>query len=555
MKDDKTVIMRLGQFPDISEKMEFSKKENIRVTLKGPYSKELSVHKFDASFFVGRSRESDVVISDSAISRKHLEIRKGNGGWTIYDLDSANGSFLNEMSVSQEGESLTFPTTILFGHSEYSLEIELVNKEKIKEVISDPFVDDSTQIIQRVTELPPNSSDSEVTEVKTSKIKSKKKEELSPEEIQRKYFSKDGQENAGEYTQLVRVAIQKNKQKKTKKYKIGIGVIGLFFVATVGLVVYQQSIILHTKALALDMFYDMKEMELSLGNVEYELQNEIAKIKQQEAKELLLKAAELKRENLKKMKTKYLTYLSKVEDTPFNKIKALFKPSKYEEKLILQVARKFGESELEVPKDFSNEVTRYIRYWQKGSRLKRAIRRLEKNKHKQVILSALKKQNLPPHFLYLVLQESNFKPKAIGPETRYGIAKGAWQFLPETGAQFGLKAGPLAKKIEYDAVDERFDFKKASDAGAKYLKHIYSTEAQASGLLVLAGYNYGHNRVKGLIRKMPKNPRERNFWKFIQKYKIPQETYDYVFYIFAAAVIGENPEYFGFKFRSPINAR
>jgi len=217
MKDDKTVIMRLGQVPDISEKREFSKKENIRITLKGHYSKELSVHKFDASFSVGRSRESDVVISDSAISRKHLEIRRENGSWTIYDLNSANGSFLNEKPVSQKGEPLTFPATILFGHSEYSLEIELVSKEKIKEVINDPFVDDATQIIQRVTELPPNSLDNEVTEVKTSKIKSIKKEELSPEEIQQKYFSKDGQENAGEYTQLVRVAIQKNKQNYTKK--------------------------------------------------------------------------------------------------------------------------------------------------------------------------------------------------------------------------------------------------------------------------------------------------------------------------------------------------
>ncbi len=105
---------------------------------------------------------------------------------------------------------------------------------------------------------------------------------------------------------------------------------------------------------------------------------------------------------------------------------------------------------------------------------------------------------------------------------------------------------------EFDAIDERFNFKMASRAGAKYLKHIYSTEAQASGLLVLAGYNYGHNRVKGMIRKMPKNPRERNFWKFIKKYEIPQETYDYVFYIFAAAVIGEDPKYFGFEFNSPI---
>lgn len=549
MKDDQTVIMRLGQVPDSTGKEEFAENNSISVIVNGPFSKEISVISFNDSFSVGRDKVNDVIIPDSAISRQHLEIRKKDEKWTVYDLNSSNGSFLGEKPVAENGEVLVFPSTILFGYSEYSLKLVLIEEVESRE----PSATDATQIIQRDVGLSSIQSDNELTKALSPKDKPSSKEKLSPEEIQKKYFSKSGQENAGEYTQLVRVAIEEHKQKRTKKYKIGIGVIVLFLAATVGLVVYQQSILSHTKALALDMFYDMKEIELSLVNVEYQLQNEIAKIKQQEAKALLLKAASLKRENLKKMKKKYFRYLQNVEDTPLKKFTALFKPSKYEEKLILQVARNFGESELELPKDFSSEVTRYIRYWQKSSRMKRAIRRLEKNKHKNIILSALKKQNLPPQFLYLVLQESNFRAQAIGPETRYGIAKGAWQFLPETGAEFGLKPGPLAKTIEYDAVDERFNFKKASQAGAKYLKHIYSTEAQASGLLVLAGYNYGHNRVKGLIRKMPKNPRERNFWKFVQKYEIPQETYDYVFYIFSAAVIGEDPQYFGFKFRSPIS--
>jgi hypothetical protein len=34
--------------------------------------------------------------------------------------------------------------------------------------------------------------------------------------------------------------------------------------------------------------------------------------------------------------------------------------------------------------------------------------------------------------------------------------------------------------------------------------------------------------------------------------KIPQQTYDYVFYIVSAAVIGENPRLFGFKFDNPL---
>jgi hypothetical protein len=53
---------------------------------------------------------------------------------------------------------------------------------------------------------------------------------------------------------------------------------------------------------------------------------------------------------------------------------------------------------------------------------------------------------------------------------------------------------------------------------------------------------------------MPANPRERNFWQLLAQHrdKIPQETYDYVFYIVSAAVIGENPRLFGFDFDNPL---
>ena len=57
-----------------------------------------------------------------------------------------------------------------------------------------------------------------------------------------------------------------------------------------------------------------------------------------------------------------------------------------------------------------------------------------------------------------------------------------------------------------------------------------------------------------LIRKMPQDPEKRNFWEILKNYKkkIPKETYDYVFYIVSAAVIGENPRLFGFDFDNPL---
>ena len=124
--------------------------------------------------------------------------------------------------------------------------------------------------------------------------------------------------------------------------------------------------------------------------------------------------------------------------------------------------------------------------------------------------------------------------------------------MPATALQYGLKIGPLANVRVPDPRDERHQFEKSTEAAAEYLKRIYSTEAQASGLLVIASYNYGENRVRSLIRSMEENPRERNFWNLMRKFQLPKQTRDYVFYIFSAAVICEDPDYFGFKFSNPL---
>ena len=70
----------------------------------------------------------------------------------------------------------------------------------------------------------------------------------------------------------------------------------------------------------------------------------------------------------------------------------------------------------------------------------------------------------------------------------------------------------------------------------------------------MASYNWGEQRVIRLLRSMPANPRERNFWKVLEKHReqLPLQTYDYVFYIVSAAVIGEDPRLFGFPFDNPL---
>jgi hypothetical protein len=357
------------------------------------------------------------------------------------------------------------------------------------------------------------------------------------------YFTEKSEAEMGDHTRMVRRIIkqeQKKEQRKTTShYKWIIASVVVLLGLSGAFIGYQQVQLEHAQSIAVDMFYDIKTFEVQIAQTEIEAKKSGSNVQ--------ISSIALKRQKLREMKARYQDYLSDVDFA-----KQLKGSLSEEDEAIVRMAKIFGECDLELSEAFISEVKKYITKWQSSKRLTSAITRIERLGHARMVVNAMYSENLPPQFLYISLQESNFRFDAIGPETRFGIAKGAWQFIPGTGKEYGLKIGPLAPFREHDPDDERFDFEKSSYAAAKYLKKIYSTEAQASGLLVMASYNWGHNRVRRLINGMPNNPRERNFWKLTQKYKIPKETYDYVFYIFSAAVIGENPELFGFDFKNPV---
>lgn len=302
---------------------------------------------------------------------------------------------------------------------------------------------------------------------------------------------------------------------------------------------YQYYTVQRLGALAVDMFYAMKTLELNVINLQSSLYESLESARSQYREEIAAQQSQLQ-----SLQRRYAEFMAEVNDNRFW--------LDDEEQLILRVARLFGECDANAPAEFVAEVKRYIRRWQATDRLENAIRRMEQNGYTSVIALALQAQGLPPQFLYLALQESNFRPEAVGPPTRYGHAKGMWQFIPGTADRYGLSLGPQVSEGVYDPLDERHDFAKATLAAARYLRDIYRTDAQASGLLVMASYNWGEGNIIRRLQQLPENPRERNFWALLQQHEIPRETYDYVFYIVAAAVIGENPRLFGFDFDNPL---
>ena len=73
---------------------------------------------------VGRSRECDVVLADTNVSRRHAEVRPGAAGtWTIADLGSTNGVRVNGRQIAG-AEQLTAGDRIALGTAEIAFELE-----------------------------------------------------------------------------------------------------------------------------------------------------------------------------------------------------------------------------------------------------------------------------------------------------------------------------------------------------------------------------------------------------------------------------------------------
>ncbi len=120
----------------------------------------------------------------------------------------------------------------------------------------------------------------------------------------------------------------------------------------------------------------------------------------------------------------------------------------------------------------------------------------------------LAKAGLPDDLKYLAIVESALVTRALS----HAGAGGLWQFMPGTGTEFGLRIDRT--------VDQRGDPLLATRAAIAFLKDEYGRFDDWG--LVLAAYNGGPGRVRGLVRKTGRS----DFWA-IHKH-LPRETRNYV---------------------------
>jgi len=449
---------------------------------------EKQTAKFTQAITIGRDESCDVSLSDDCVSRQHVQIWCEAGQWHIADLQSGNGTFLDRVLVQKA---------------------VLPRKSTLRLGIDGP------KIWIKVPGAPGGTSVAEISE---------------------HYFGDTADGDVGHRTMLVRRAYRKVEKTQKRRYRSMIaGAVGLLAIS-VGIGIYQFLMLQKNRELAMDIFYNMKTVQVQVAQLE-ELIHESGDVD-------IITKVNSRRQEIGAMEAQYDRFL--------DELGVLGPGLSDEDRIIMRVARMFGECELEIPAGFVQEVKIYIEKWKTTARLRQSLERMQQHNLAPTITAAMLENHLPPQFLYLALHESGFNVHAIGPETRFGIAKGIWQFIPSTALRYGLRTGPLVELPRHDPRDDRFDANRATDAAARYLRDIYNKEAQASGLLVIASYNWGPANIRKRIRDMPDNPRDRNFWQLLKQHKIPTETYDYVFYIFSAIVIGEDPALFGFGFENPL---
>jgi len=69
---------------------------------------------------LGRSSEADIQVDSTELSRKHLALRREHGQYTVFDLGSRNGVYLNGVrihsAVLHEGDNLQLGSVVLVFH-------------------------------------------------------------------------------------------------------------------------------------------------------------------------------------------------------------------------------------------------------------------------------------------------------------------------------------------------------------------------------------------------------------------------------------------------------
>jgi hypothetical protein len=466
--------------------------------------------RFTRAFTIGSASDADLQILEPGVAPRHAEVIADGILWWVRDLSGGPGTFVN--GARAQMVALREAADVELGPGGPRLRLEVLKEDRSIAPAATP---------------PPAAPPPTAPEAYGGFT--------SETQILRRFLRKQGAGQAvGRETLMFRRAFERVQRRSSRPYQVLAAVVVAALFVAGGIIVLQQRKLQALRATAERLFYATRAVDVEIAQLEDVV---LAHADRKVLGDLLAR-----KEKLSHMEAEYDTFVKEL---------GVYAKAPEDEQVILRVARAFGECEVNVPQDFVGEVRRYVQRWKTTDRLGTALRRSAEGGYGAAIQRVFAEAGLPPQYVYLPLQESGYDVRAVGPATRYGNAKGMWQFISPTASRYGLRIGPLYDQAVFDARDERFEWQKATTAAVRYIKELSTTDGQGSALVVMACYNWGESNVRDAIERLPATPQDRNFWRLLRDRRVPKETYDYVLSIFSAAVICENPRLFGFDLTCP----
>lgn len=466
------------------------------VARSGPLAGSRYLLLSDGNTRIGRSAESDVVVhgpQTATVSAQHLEIMSTGGTWRIRDTGSTNGTYLNGIRIVEEAE-LAGDAVIRLGVD--GPEFGFLTEEAITSEL------DRTLVIPQgiaLTEMNP-----------APRPKPGGHEGLLSDAV--RLARRARIEGLGDQTlTLMRDVLHRALHRSSRRSRRVIYALAaaLVLISSLG-------------------YWKITRMKGEKATIDRQIQEIEARLKE----------SQQTREQTDRLISQLDAYQGEAETLQRSLLYRVGGGRK--ETFVMQEVRKlmaeFGAEVYSIPPEFIERVEAYIEKYQEADRphMERAL-----NQAKGQVATMrriLVEEQLPPDFAYVPLVESGLVPH----QNSAAGASGPWQFTAVTARAFGLRVDAQ--------IDERNDLKKSTHAACSFLRQLLLDFGTGSSvMLALAAYNLGPTKVKQAVTKSVEDPiKQRNFWYLYRARALPAETREFVPKVFAAIVIGRNPERFGF---------
>jgi pSer/pThr/pTyr-binding forkhead associated (FHA) protein len=501
---------------------------------------------------VGRSSQNTIALhsSEKSVSGHHAIIYKTEDRILFQDMESTNGSFVNEIAVKEQ--SLHSGDIIGFGKNGPRLKLIISDKEiDVSQLRPEVFVSPESTSIKTKEDsvskfiIPAGDFTSSENLSSMTNVKLKSPEPVDGKgpfsrtvELEKKILNKNL--GAGDMHDLmkdgkrVEKIVERGNISKTQAGMIrtvhaankrvqrqwifiltGVVTVSVCIIAFFAIRAFQYKALVN-RGLNLRAQMDNYEESISKANKDPDANKRVL--------DSLINALDKAKSDLAQVK-------DNVRQSDFGKFY-----SDPLERTIDEVLMRFGETDYHIPREMVERVRYHIGIYSGPLHSTIAKYIIRKEKYFTMIRQIFKNNNIPEDLAYVSMLESGYNPNALS----HCGARGLWQFMPETGKRYGLRVD--------QQTDERLDPEKATYASARYFRELIAIFGGKSSLmLAMAAYNAGEGRIVGALRKIDNPMRNRDFWYIYRMGYLAEETNEYIPRVIALLIISEHPEKYNFQ--------